>query len=267
LLAHSCVDTALEVGIRIFVHADIYSRGKAEIVFGQVLKERPELRDQISIQSKCGIRFDDDLGPKRYDLSSEWITSCAEKSLSSLNTEHLDVLLLHWPDPLMEPEYIGSALGALIESGKIKQIGVSNMQFHQIEYLNSYLPKPIIVNQIELSLQHLAWIEEGIASGNAGEPSINFGSGTIEYCKQRGIQLQSWGGLCRGIYSGNSAQVDTPSIQATKKLVAKYASEYQVSKEAIVLAWLMKHRDNIQPVIGTSIPSRTVACMEAETYC
>ncbi|MBU2872164.1 aldo/keto reductase [Colwellia sp. E2M01] len=262
--AHDVVDTALDANITLFDHADIYNLGKAEQVFGEVLKARPELRDLIAIQSKCGIRFADSENPQRYDSSPEWITHSVENSLSRLNIEQLDILMLHRPDPLMEPELIAEAFDSLIASGKVKSFGVSNMQQHQMAYLSSALSQPLVVNQVELSLSHLAWLEEGVTSGNSGEPVVNYGAGTLEYCRQNNIQLQSWGCLSQGIFTGRDISQQALPVQRTAELVGKLAAEYQVSKEAIVLAWLKRHPANIQPVIGTTNVERIKACAEVD---
>lgn len=262
--AHTVVDAALDTGIRLFDHADIYTFGNAEQVFGEVLKVRPELRELISIQSKCAIRFEDDLGPQRYDCSPEWIISSVENSLSRLNIEQLDILMLHRPDPLMEPELIAQAFDTLMTSGKVKHFGVSNMQHHQMSFLSSALSQPLVVNQVELSLSHLAWLEEGVTSGNSGEPVTNYAAGTLEYCRQNSIQLQSWGCLSQGLFTGRDISKEPLHIQKTAKLVSKLAAEYQVSKEAMVLSWLMRHPANIQPVIGTTNIERIKACATAD---
>jgi len=263
--AHQTIDAALDAGITFFDHADIYSRGKAELVFGEVLKQRPELRNQIALQSKCAIRPPDEQTPQQYDFSPEWILHSVNNSLKRLNTEQLDVLLLHRPDPLMEPELVAEAFNTLKQSGKVKHFGVSNMQQHQMAFLQSALSEPLVVNQVELSLSHLAFIEEGVTTGNSGEPLANYGAGTLEYCQMNNVQLQSWGSLCQGLFSGQDVSNQPTHIQQTSALVSRLAAEYQVSKEAIVLAWLMRHPANIQPIIGTTNPTRIKNCIQAES--
>jgi predicted oxidoreductase len=261
--AHDVIDAALDAGICVFDHADIYTFGKAEQVFGQVLQQRPELREQISLQSKCGIRFADANTPQRYDFSADWISSSVDNILSRLNIEQLDVLLLHRPDPLMQPEEIATTFARLQQAGKVKHFGVSNMQQHQMNMLQDALATPLVVNQLELSLSHLAWLDEGTTAGCSGEHGVNFSSGTIEYCRRNKVQLQAWGSLSQGLFSGKDVSAEPESVQTTAALVAKLAAEYQVSKEAIVLGWLMRHPANIQPVIGTTNLQRIKACAEA----
>ncbi len=258
--AHDVVDAAMDIGINLFDHADIYSKGKAETVFGEVLKARPELREQLFLQSKCAIRFEDESGPKRYDCSSEWINQSVDEILQRLKTDYLDILLLHRPDPLMEPEVVAETLSALKKSGKVRHFGVSNMQQHQIAFLQHYLDSPIIVNQIELSLEKLDWLEEGILAGNTIGNNVNFTAGTLEHCYKNDIQVQSWGSLAQGLFSGRDVSALPAHIQASAALVSELAKKYSVSPEAIVLAWLQRHPVNIQAVIGTTDLERIKAC-------
>jgi predicted oxidoreductase len=261
--AHKVIDAALDAGICLFDHADIYTHGKAEQVFGKVLQQRPQLREQISLQSKCGIRFADANTPQRYDFSPGWILQSVDNILSRLNIEQLDVLLLHRPDPLMQPEEVAAAFAQLQQAGKVKHFGVSNMQQHQMALLQDALATPLVANQLELSLSHLAWLDEGTTAGCSGEPGVNFGSGTIEYCRRNKVQLQAWGSLSQGLFSGKDVTDAAENIRATAGLVAQLAAEYQVSKEAIVLGWLMRHPAHIQPVIGTTDLQRINACAQA----
>lgn len=259
--ARTVIDSALDNNITVFDHADIYTFGKAEEVFGAVLKDSPSLRDAMILQSKCAIRFEDEYGPKRYDFSKQWITSSVERSLQRLHTEQLDILLLHRPDPLMELDEVCDALLSLRQSGKIQQVGVSNMHAHQIAYLQEALDMPVIVNQVEMSLAFRDWVEDGMTTGSAENRSMGFAPGTLEYCMQNKVQLQAWGSLAQGRFSGGQIQQDND--KAVAALVSKLAADYQTSPEAIVLGWLMRHPAGIQPVIGTTNPERIQACAEA----
>lgn len=261
--AHQVIDAALDAGITLFDHADIYTHGKAEQAFGEVLKQRPELKQQISLQSKCGIRFANENEPQRYDFSAQWITQSVDGILQRLNIEQLDVLLLHRPDPLMQVEEVADTFSKLQQSGKVSQFGVSNMQQHQMAWLQSAMTSPLVVNQLELSLSHLSWLDETTTAGCSGEPVVNFSGGTLEYCQRNKVQLQAWGSLSQGLFSGKAVSGQTAAVQNTAALVSKLAAEYQVSREAIVLGWLMRHPANIQPVIGTVQPERIKACAQA----
>ncbi|WP_421132714.1 aldo/keto reductase [Alteromonas sp. A079] len=261
LHAHRIVEEALSLDITVFDHADIYTFGKAERAFGTALKQAPQWRDNMVLQSKCAIRFEDDLGPKRYDFSAQWINESVDGILQRLNTEHIDILLLHRPDPLMELEEVSLTLESLIQQGKIKHVGVSNMHSHQIDYLQSALQSPIIVNQLEMSLGFRDWIEDGMTTNSTANRSMGYAPGTLEYCMKNNIQLQAWGSLAQGKYTGATSQNNADNT--TIELVRKLASDYETTSEAIVLAWLMRHPANIQPVLGTTNVDRLRACQKA----
>lgn len=261
--AHAAVEAALEAGINMFDHADIYTRGKAEQVFGQVLKERPEWRERIVLQSKCGIRFADNGIPGRYDFSKEHILRSVDGSLKRLGVEYLDILLFHRPDPLMEPEEVAEAMSALKSAGKVRAFGVSNMSAGQIRLLQAYSKEPFIVNQLEMSLAKIGWLDQGVhVNQNAAKEDI-FPEGTLEYCRLENIQIQAWGPLAQGVFSGRDLSDQPASIRETAELVQAMANEKGTTREAIILAWLMRHPAGIQPVIGTANPERIRACGEA----
>ena len=260
---HECIDAAIAGGINFFDHADIYTFGKAEQVFGQALAERPELREHMYIQSKCGIRFEDDKGPKRYDFSAKWIEESVEGSLKRLNTDYLDVLMLHRPDPLMEVEEIAQVFSCLQESGKVRNFAVSNMQQHQMNFLQHALDMPIVANQIEASLQKHQFVDEGVYAGNADGKDLNFTPGSVEYCRHFDIQIQSWGSLCQGLYTGGDLTNASQADINTSILVNKLAALYDTTPEAIVLAWLLRHPALIQPIIGTTNVERIAASCSA----
>lgn len=262
--AQAAVEAALEIGVTLFDHADIYTLGKAESVFGALFRRQPSLRGQVVLQSKCGIRFADAHGGKRYDLSCDYIVAAVEASLRRLGTERLDVLLLHRPDPLMSPDEIAEAFLRLRTAGKVGQLGVSNMHAGQMAWLASALDQPLAVNQLELGLGRLEPFEAGVTFNDpqaATRPGALAWAGTLEHCQQHGIQLQAWGALARGRFTGELA-VD-PRDEPARQLVRTLAEAHGVSAEAIVLAWLMKHPARIQPVIGSSSPQRIRACGDA----
>lgn len=261
--AHQVVDAALESGINFFDHADIYTQGKAELVFGEVLKQRPELRQQIYLQSKCAIRLADDANPGRYDHSKEWVTQSVDGILTRLNTEQLDVLLLHRPDPLMDVAELGETLNTLRKSGKVKHFGVSNMHRYQMELINSQLDEPLIANQLELSLAKLGFLEQGVTVAMAENAAVGFDAGTIEYCQMNKVQIQAWGSLCQGLFSGKKITDAEQYVQETSRLVQQFSENYQVSREAVVLGWLMRLPFAIQPVIGTTNVTRIKDSVEA----
>lgn len=260
--AEAAVEAAIAAGITVFDHADIYTMGKAEQVFGDLLAARPSLRQNMVLQSKCGIRFEDKRGPKRYDLSKAWIIESVDGILQRLRTDHIDILLLHRPDPLMQPDEVNEAFAKLVESGKVSHFGVSNMHAGQVQLLHQALEFPLIVNQIEMSLTNLGWLEEGVYAGNPAGQHVNFTSGTLEQARQQDIQLQAWGALSQGKYTGAHCAL-TPKEQQTKQLVTELADKYGVSSDAVVLAWLLRHPAKIQPIIGSTNPQRIAACSNA----
>lgn len=259
--AANAIDAALDHGINLFDHADIYTRGKAEQVFGQYLAQAPAKRSQMFIQTKCAIRFADEHAPGRYDFSPAYIMASVEQSLRRLNTDYIDVLLLHRPDPLMQPEHVAKAFEQLKAQGKVRHFGVSNMGWAQMQLLQSALTMPLLVNQLQMSLADINWLEESVLVGMPEGGQRHFGYGTVEYCQLHGVQLQSWGSLAKGVFSG--APLQNAQQAATAQLVATLSEHYNCSAEAIVLAWLMRHPAAIQPVIGTIQPTRIAACTGA----
>lgn len=250
--AEAVIEASLESGINFFDHADIYTHGKAEKAFGEVLKQSPGLRKKMLIQSKCAIRFEDEIGPGRYDFSAEWISKSLNGILSRLNIEKLDVLLLHRPDPLADMQEVVKTLESLRDAGKFDHLGVSNMHLHQISFLQSALDMPVVANQLELSLAKLDWLDEGVMFNTAGNNSIDFVSGTLEHCQMQGIQLQAWGCLAQGKFSEQEINSKDESVRNTTRYVMQLAEKYHVGSEAIVLAFLLRHPAQIQPIIGTT---------------
>ncbi|MBW5447585.1 aldo/keto reductase [Cohnella sp. CFH 77786] len=259
---HEGMDAALSVGINMVDHANIYAFGKAEQVFGQMLKERPGLRDQLVIQSKCGIRWAEREGESnRFDFSKSHILESVDGILSRLGIESLDILLLHRPDPLIEPEEVAEAFEALRSSGKVKRFGVSNMSAGQMRYLQAFLDEPIVANQLELSLTKLDWLDSQVHVNQEAGKLSSFPDGTLEYCRLNHVQIQAWSPL-RGLFNVDLGQAE-PRVRATDELVGSMAEERGVSKEAIALSFLLRHPARIQPVLGTSRPERIRACAEA----
>ena len=249
--ARLLVETALEVGITTFDHADIYSLFKAEAVFGDLLRATPSLRDRIRLQTKCGIRPAGQGGvvTGHYDLSASHILASVEGSLARLGTDHLDLLLLHRPDPLMEPDEIAGAFRRLKRAGKVKAFGVSNMNAAQIGFLEASLDEPLAVNQLQLSLVHHAFVDSGVTFNHDRQGW--FGDGTLEACRSRGIRIQAWAPLAGGDWD-----------PAAKSAIEASARDHGVPPEAVLVAWLLRHPAGIQPVLGTTRPERLRACAQ-----
>ena len=256
--AEAALEAALSVGISCFDHADIYTHGKSEEVFGQILGTRPDLRRQIRIQTKCGIRLADGDRVKDYDLSAAHILQSVEGSLQRLGVEVIDVLLLHRPDPLLDPHEIAEAWRRIVRDGKALRLGVSNMSAAQMRWLTATTDQPLVANQVEMSLAKRDWLEAGSCFNSDQGTSSSEWAGTIEYCRSEGIELQAWGALAQGRYV--RAQAADP---ATSLLVRELADKYEASCEAILLAWLMRHPAAIRPVIGSLNPERIIGCAQA----
>ena len=261
--ARSFINAALELGINFFDHADIYTRTRAEAVFGRILHETPSLRDRMVLQTKCGIRWKDDPPgtPQRFDFSKEHILRSAEASLKRLKTDHLDILLLHRPDVLAEGEEIAEAFETLRSSGKVRYFGVSNQSRDHVAYLQSFLNQPLVANQVEMSLLHHGFAEARISFNQFPARYPNGWEGLVEYCGLNGVSLQAWSPLARG--GVTNTQASDPRHRATAELVTRLAADHGVAPEAVALAWLLRHPTQIVPVLGTTRGDRLAACAES----
>jgi predicted oxidoreductase len=265
--AVTAIRAALDEGLNFFDHADIYRWGKSEEVFSAIWTEVPHLREQIVVQSKCGIvlaggRPESTVG--QFDFSYEHITQSVEGSLKRLQTDYLDVLLLHRPDPLVEPEEVARAFDELHASGKVRHFGVSNHTAAQLRYLKKSLDQPIVANQLEVSLLHTQLIDEGIIFNQDGPERIVRGEGTLEYCRQHNITIQAWAPFKKGAVISGESNPPSKEAQAVAQLIGELAQAKRVSKEAIALAWLLKHPAKMQVIIGTTKPERIKAACEAD---
>lgn len=261
--AAAAIDAAQDIGIELFDHADIYRSGKSEAVFGEVLARSQGLRDDIQLQTKCGIRLGERGLETHYDLSKAAILERVNQSLARLRTDYVDVLLLHRPDPLMDPREVAAAVGQLMAEGKVRQLGVSNMSGAQIAYLQDELETPIVANQLEMSLLRRDWLESTVLVNNAEGLDHSFPHGTLEHCMGRGIELQAYGSLAQGRYTG--ADTQDPADEAAAEMLAGLAAEKNTTPEAVLLGWLMNHPARISPVVGTTNPARIRACADAAT--
>ncbi len=254
--AEKVVMKSLEKGINFFDHADIYGEGESERVFGQVLKRNPQLREKIIIQDKCGIC------KGYYDLSKEHIISATEKSLKRLGVEYLDLLLLHRPDALMEPEEIGQAFTKLSQEGKVRFFGVSNMNSMQMEFLSRSIPQKIVINQLQFGLGHSILIDEGISVNTKWEQGIVRTDGVIQYCQLNNINIQAWSPLQHGMFEGPFLLSD--KYEKLNNEIRRIALEKGVADSTIAIAWILRHSAKIQPIIGTMNIKRIKDIMEAE---
>lgn len=264
--ALEAIGAALDEGITLFDHADIYGRGQSEKIFAAVWDAFPGIRDRIVVQSKCGIRFADNPpgAPQRYDFSYEHIVAAVEGSLRRLGTDYLDILLLHRPDPLVEPDEVARAFDFLLSAGKVRYFGVSNHTPEQIALLQAHLDRPLIANQLQLSLLHAHMIDAGIVANRSGvTPEHALAAGTLDFCRRHDILVQAWGPVDGGRLFDPPA--DAPAnVRETAALITDLAEEMSTTREAIALAWLLRHPAGIQPIIGTTNPARVRASCRAD---
>ena len=257
--ALAAIRAALDEGINFFDHADIYGRGRCEEAFSGIWQERPGLRGQIVLQTKCGIRFEDDPvegGLRRYDFSREHILHSVDASLGRLKTDYVDILLLHRPDALAEPDEIAAAFDALQSAGKVRYFGVSNHSAWQIELLKRAVRQPLVVNQLELNIVHNELIRAGTVV-NQDEPARAIhGEGTLEYCRLHDITIQAWSPVAHGALAKASIGRGEDRMRTAAEAARALAEKKGVSMDAILVAWLLRHPAGIQPVIGTTNPQR-----------
>lgn len=237
--------TAIDVGVNFFDHADIYGGGKSEELFGSVIKKHPELRSKMIIQTKCAI-----VPGKRFDFSKEYILNSVESSLERLQTEYIDILLLHRPDALMDPKEVAEAFDTLYTSGKVKYFGVSNQTPYQIELLKKYCKQPMVINQLQFGPAHTGMIDSGIFANMVCNEGIDRDGGILDYCRLHDITIQAWSTIRADLSS--DPFIDNPEYPKLNAILETLASKYQVSKVAIVTAWILRHPANIQPIAGTT---------------
>lgn len=242
------IKTSMEEGINFFDHADIYGGGRSEEIFGEAIDLKSSIRDKIIIQSKCGIR------DGFYDGSKDYILKSVDGILKRLNTEYLDILLIHRPDALMEPEEIGEAYYKLKNSGKIKYFGVSNHNPMQIELLNKYLDNKVIFNQIQFGVMHTGAIDNGINFNLKNNQSIDRDGSIIEYCRLKDINLQAWSPFQYGFFEG--VFLDNSKFPEVNKKINELAEKYNVSNVAIATAWILRHPAKIQTILGSTKTER-----------
>lgn len=250
--AEKFIACAKDNGLYFFDHADIYGRGECEKIFAKAVSSLKIPREQIVLQSKCGI-----VPGKMYDFSKQHILESAEGILKRLNTEYLDVLLLHRPDALMEPEEVAEAFTLLEKSGKVRYFGVSNMNAFQLELLSSALKQRIIANQMQFSPVHAPIISKGVEANMLTEGSADRDGGILEYCRLKNITIQAWSpfqyGFFDGVYLGDEKYAEL------NKTVKEIAEKYNVTEEAVIVAWFCRHPAGIQTVAGTMNAKRLLS--------
>lgn len=263
--AVTAVRTALEAGINFFDHADIYTLGKSEMAFAEIWQALPGIREEVILQSKCGIRFADDPAgaPGRYDFRYRHIIRSVDGILQRLQTDYLDLLLLHRPDPLVEPEEVAQAFSELHQRGKVRYFGVSNHTPWQIQLLQRFVEQPLVTNQIEFSLLHAHLIDEGVTA-NQADATCRLAAGTLDFCRLHDMLIQAWSPLAGGKLLKSSADEEAAAPMKLLKLIEKMAAAHQTTREGIVLGWLLRHPAPVQPIIGTTRPERIRAAAAAD---
>lgn len=257
--AERLVKTALAQGINFFDHADIYGGGVCESHFSESIRLTPSMREKMILQTKCGIRSD----KGTFDFSKEHILDSVNNSLKRLNTDYIDILLLHRPDTLMEPAEVAEAFALLKASGKVRHFGVSNQNPAQIALLKKYLHTDIAANQLQLSITNCPMIDSGLNVNMNNEPSVMHEGGVLEYCRLHDITIQAWSPFQYGFFEG--VFVDNEKYEELNEVMARIAAEYHVTKNAVAVAWIMRHPARIQTIVGTTNAQRlTEICQAAD---
>ncbi len=243
------IETAFASGINFFDHAVIYGGGECETLFSKVLKQSSVKREEIILQSKCGI-----VPGKMFDFSKRHIIEAVEGSLQRLDTDYLDALLLHRPDTLVEPEEVAEAFYELEKAGKVRYLGVSNQNPGQVELLKTAVKQPLLFNQLQFGLKHTGMIDAGIHVNMSDEGSVVHDNGILEYSRINKMTIQAWSpfqyGFFEGVFVGNE------KFPELNKKLEFYAEKYNSTPTGIAVAWINRHPANIQTIIGTMTTSR-----------
>jgi predicted oxidoreductase len=254
--AERFVRTALDLGANFFDHADIYGDGDCESIFAEAIHMDGSVREKILLQSKCGIRKG-----VMFDFSKEHILEAVDGSLKRLRTDYLDVLLLHRPDALVEPEEVAEAFDKLEAQGKVRHFGVSNQHPMQIRLLRKCVRQPLVANQLQLSITNATMISAGLHVNMLDDTAVNRDGGVLDFCRLEDITIQPWSpfqyGFFEGVFLGNEK---FPELNAA---IDKVAARYRASNTTIAMATLLRHPARMQPVTGTMNPGRLRDCVKA----
>lgn len=247
--AAEMVKTSMDLGINFFDNATCYTDGVAEERFGEAWTKAGITRDRFILQTKCGLCFD----RNEFDWRRETILSSVDDSLRRMKTDYLDILLLHRPDLLYEPEEVAAAFDALEKSGKVRHFGVSNVPPMMLEVLKHTVKQPLIINQLQLSLEQSQLIDAAFYMNNlTTERSIDRDNGLLDYCRLHNITIQAWSPLQYGMFGG--CFIDDPKYPELNAALAELAEKYHVTKAAIALAWILRHPAQMQVIVGTMNP-------------
>ena len=253
--AERFVKTSMDIGANFFDHADIYGGGACEEIFADAVGMNAGVRERMILQSKCGIR------KGMFDFSKEHILSSVDGILQRLRTEYLDVLLLHRPDALVEPEEVAEAFDALERSGKVRHFGVSNQNPMQIQLLKKYVKQPIVANQLQLSITNATMISQGVNVNMENASAVNRDGSVLDFCRLHDITIQPWSPFQYGFFEG--VFLDNPKFPELNAKIDEIAQAHGVSNTTIAVAWLLRHPARMQPVTGTMNVDRLKDCVRA----
>ena len=255
------VETALSVGINAFDLADIYGRGRCEELLGLVLKNRPDLREKMWIQSKCGIRIEEFT---YFDFSKDYIIKSVDGILQRLKIDHLDSLLLHRPDALMESDQVAEAFDFLYKQGKVRNLGVSNQNPMMMELLKKDVKQPLAVNQLQLSAAFTPGFESGFHVNMEDSQAAMRDGSIFEYCKLHDVVIQAWSVLQFGYFKGNF--VGNEKFQALNQVLDRLAIKYGVTSSTIAISWILRYPAKMQAVVGTTNPKHLREVSQAANF-
>lgn len=251
------IHTAVDMGAHYFDHADIYGGGQSEKIFGEAMAKDPSIkREALFLQSKCGIR------KGFFDFSREYILSSVDGILQRLQTEYLDVLLLHRPDALMEPEEVAAAFEQLHKSGKVRHFGVSNHNPMQVELLKKHVAQPLIINQLQFSIPVSNMVAAGLEVNMTTAGSFNRDGSVLDYSRLNDITIQAWSPFQMENWQG--CFIDSDKFPELNREMQLLAEQFGVSKTTIATAWILRHPAGMQVVSGTASEQRLKEIVDAE---
>lgn len=251
------VETALERGANFFDNADVYSNGRSEECFAAAARMSEDRREKFIIETKCGIIPD-----VAVDLSCKHILESVDASLKRLRTDYVDVLLMHMPDMLVDPEEVAAAWDTLYSSGKVRNFGVSNHKPSQIQLLQKYVKFPIVSNQMQLSIVHDYMISQGFYVNMSDDRAYSRDGSVLDFCRLNDITIQTWSPFRYGFFEGVFLD-DNEKFPRLNKKLQELADQYGVSKTTITMAWILRHPAHMQPITGTTKSYRLEECLKA----
>lgn len=248
--AAAIIKMALDCGINFFDHADMYAGGESEKVFAKAVKSLGINREDIIIQSKCAI----DTKNKNYNFSKDYILESVDGILKRLDTDYIDVLLLHRPDALMEIDQVNEAFNVLYKEKKVGHFGVSNQSPIQMDLMKSGLDFPLLVNQVQYSLKHTAILDAGFNVNLYNDQAVDRGAGILEYAQLNKQTVQTWSPFFSGFFE--EIFIDSKNFKELNIVLDEMAAKYKVAKEAIAVAWILRHPASLQVLVGSMTPER-----------